>query len=48
MKENHYKLKGYLSTNRSNYNLKAHLILADADTEKIARRRCGYFYKVCA
>ena len=27
MKNNNYKLRGYISTNRSKYNLKAHIIL---------------------
>ncbi|WP_163556849.1 IS200/IS605 family transposase, partial [Helicobacter suis] len=45
MKENHYKLKGYLSTNRSKHNLKAHLILVCKYRKKLLVGDVAIFIK---
>ncbi|WP_163531602.1 IS200/IS605 family transposase [Helicobacter suis] len=45
MKENHYKLKGYLSTNRSKHNLKAHLILVCKYRKKLLIGEIATFIK---
>lgn len=45
MKENNYKLRGYISTNRSKHNLKAHLILVCKYRKKLLKGDMNYFIK---
>lgn len=45
MKNNNYKLRGYISTNRSKYNLKAHIILVCKYRKKLLAGDFNNFIK---
>lgn len=45
MRENNYKLRGYISTNRSKHNLKAHLILVCKYRKKLLQGSLNDFIK---
>ncbi|MFA8030252.1 IS200/IS605 family transposase [Helicobacter pylori] len=45
MRKNHYPLRGYLSTNRSKHNLKAHLILVCKYRKKLLQGDLNNFIK---
>ncbi len=45
MRKNHYPLRGYISTNRSKHNLKAHLILVCKYRKKLLQGDLNNFIK---
>lgn len=45
MRKNHYKLRGYISTNRSKHNLKVHLILVCKYRKKLLQGSLNDFIK---
>ncbi|WP_208355942.1 IS200/IS605 family transposase, partial [Helicobacter pylori] len=45
MRKNHYPLRGYISTNRSKHNLKAHLILVCKYRKKLLQGDLNHFIK---
>lgn len=45
MRKNNYKLRGYVSTNHSKHNLKAHIILVCKYRKKTSKRLFEQFYK---
>ena len=45
MRKNHYKLHGYISTNRSKHNLKVHLILVCKYRKKLLQGSLNDFIK---